>query len=189
MSANAGSGSKRARLPSESVLSIPQSSIFGGGSMATKKKKPYAARTDLQKLRSQWNKLDGLHGRREWSAAVVRAATAAEVAVNIAIRKEMKSRSKLDASFVDSLLIWANGITGKMSKLLIPLTKKRKYAKGITDLVKLVEAINKKRNSIVHSGEFCGTKEAREVIRKSREFIIALMRLYNKNFALRDPER
>lgn len=157
--------------------------------MATKKKKPYAARTDLQKLRSQWNKLDGLHGRREWSAAVVRAATAAEVAVNIAIRKEMKSRSKLDASFVDSLLIWANGITGKMSKLLIPLTKKRKYAKGITDLVKLVEAINKKRNSVVHSGEFCSTKEAREVIRKSREFIIALMRLYNKNFALRDPEK
>jgi hypothetical protein len=60
---------------------------------------PYAARTDLQKIQSQWNKLSGLHTREEWSAAVVRAATAAEIAANFAIRREFAARSTFDTDF------------------------------------------------------------------------------------------
>ena len=44
-------------------------------------KKEYKDRTDLEKIQSQWNKLTGLHSREEFSGAVVRAATAAEIAV------------------------------------------------------------------------------------------------------------
>jgi hypothetical protein len=44
-------------------------------------KTPYDDRDDLEKLRSQWKKIDGiLERRKEWSAAIVRAATAAEIA-------------------------------------------------------------------------------------------------------------
>lgn len=85
-------------------------------------RKPYEERTDLEKIQSQWNKLSGLHSREEWSAAIVRAATAAELAANFAIRKEFESRSKFDSKFVDSLLRWANGLAGKIDRLLIPLS-------------------------------------------------------------------
>jgi hypothetical protein len=47
--------------------------------------KSYQERTDLQKIQSQWNKPGGLHSREEWSAAIVRTATAAEIAASFAI--------------------------------------------------------------------------------------------------------
>jgi hypothetical protein len=68
------------------------------------KKKSYEQRTDVEKIQSQWHKLTGLHSREEWSAAVVRAATAAEIAANFALRQEFNGRSKFDANFVNSLL-------------------------------------------------------------------------------------
>ena len=68
-------------------------------------KTPYDDRDDLEKLRSQWKKIDGiLERRKEWSAAIVRAATAAEIAANIAIRKRFESESEFSSEFVDSLL-------------------------------------------------------------------------------------
>ena len=60
------------------------------------KKKPYDERSDLEKILSQWKKLSGLVKRKEWSAAVVRAATAAEIATNFAIRKEFSEKSNFD---------------------------------------------------------------------------------------------
>ena len=72
-------------------------------------KKPYSDRTDLEKVQSQWHKLSGLHTREEWSAAIVRAATAAEIGANYAIRREFAAQSQLSAHFVDSTLRWANG--------------------------------------------------------------------------------
>ena len=75
--------------------------------------KPYEHRTDLEKVQSQWHKLSGLHTREEWSAAIVGAATAAEIAANFAVRQEFAARSKFDSDFVDGLLVWANGLAGK----------------------------------------------------------------------------
>src|SRR5690242_4865570 len=84
-------------------------------------RKPYEERTDLEQIRAQWIKLTGLHSREEWSAAVVRAATAAEIAANFAVRREFSLRGEQDAILVDSLLKWANGLPGKLDRLLLPL--------------------------------------------------------------------
>jgi hypothetical protein len=67
---------------------------------------PYEQRTDINKIQSQWTKLSGHHSRTDWSAAIVRAATACEIAVNLAIRTEFSDRSAFGADFVDSLLLW-----------------------------------------------------------------------------------
>src|SRR5467141_3189302 len=100
-------------------------------------KKTYEQRTDLEKCRSQWHKLRGLHSREEWSAAIVRAATAAEIAANYAIRREFASQSNLSASFVDSLLRWGNGLKGKIDHLLVPVVMETKKKKALRQLAAL----------------------------------------------------
>lgn len=152
-------------------------------------RKPYEERTDLEKIQSQWNKLSGLHSRDEWSAAIVRAATAAALAANFAIRKEFEARSKFDSKFIDSLLRWANGLAGKIDRLLIPLSLGEKQHKTVKKLKAASEQINSKRNAIAHQGEFCNETEAKAVIQQSREFIETLMKIYEPSFALKDKER
>lgn len=156
--------------------------------MVTRNPKPYEERTDLEKIQSQWNKLTGLHTRNEPSAAIVRAATAAELATNFAIRNEFASRSQFDKMFVDSLLIWANGISGKIDRLLIPLTKGEKHHKAITKLKSISEQINKKRNSVAHQGEFYNSTEAEDVIQQSKKFVETLVQIYEPNFALKEKK-
>lgn len=151
-------------------------------------RKPYEDRSDLEKIQSQWNKLSGLHSREEWSAAIVRAATAAEIAANFAIRMEFEAKSQLSSGFVDSMLRWANGIAGKVDRLLINLTEGEKNHKSIKKLQSVSEQINKKRNAIAHQGEFCNEDEAKVVIQQSREFIEILVRLYEPSFALVDKK-
>ena len=68
-------------------------------------------KTDLEKIQSQWNKLAGLLARHDASAAIVRAATATELATNLAIRKEFEARRQFTSEFVDSLLTLANGVS------------------------------------------------------------------------------
>jgi hypothetical protein len=152
------------------------------------KRKPYKKRNDLEKIRSQWNKLTGLHDREEWSAAVVRAATAAELAANFAIRREFKSRSTFDSKFVDSLLRWANRLAGKIDRLLIPLSADEEQRDSIDTLKASAAKINNKRNAIVHQGEFCSEDEAKAAIRRSRGFIETLVRIYRPTFVLRDKQ-
>jgi hypothetical protein len=130
-----------------------------------------------------------LHSRNESSAAIVRAATAAELAATFAIRKEFESKSQLDKAFIDSLLIWANGIAGKMNRLLIPVTKGSKHHKTIKKLKTISETINKKRNAVAHQGEFCNPDESKEIIDSSREFIETLVKIYEPNFALKEKKR
>jgi hypothetical protein len=56
-------------------------------------KKPYKELSDLEKVQKQWHKLTGLHTREEWSAAIVRAATAAEIAATFAVRREFAAKN------------------------------------------------------------------------------------------------
>lgn len=149
-------------------------------------RKPYAERTELEKIQSQWNKLTGLHLRSESSAAIVRAATAAELAANFAIRREFASKSQLSADFIDSLLMWANGIAGKVDRLLIPITKGQKHHKVIKKLKGISQEINKKRNSVAHQGEFCNPEETNIVIQHSKEFIETMIRVYEPEFSLKE---
>lgn len=152
-----------------------------------KTKNKYKNLSDLEKLHKQWHKLSGLHSREEWSAAIVRAATAAEIAANFAIRQEFSCKSNFEPDFVDHLLRWANGLDGKLTRLLIPLSAssdiKNKTMKG---LKKIAELINRKRNAIAHQGEFCNAEEAKVVISNSREFITILVNLYEPNFELNE---
>jgi hypothetical protein len=143
----------------------------------------------LEKVQKQWHKWSGLHTREESSAAIVRAATAAELMANHAIRTEFTARSQFDAEFVNSLLMWANGLADKMRNLLVPLvaadaSKKKTMAK----LQKLAEAVNKKRNAIAHQGEFCNEQEAIQVINDARAFISGLAQLYAPQFTLKERD-
>lgn len=149
-------------------------------------KKPYEQLTDLEKVQKQWHKLSGLYPSEEWSAAIVRAATAAKLVANDAIRAECASRSQLDAEFVNSLLKWANGLSGKLRNLLVPLAatdagKKKATAK----LQKLAEAVNAKRNTVAHQGEFCNEREAIQVINNAEAFISDLAQFYEPQFKLK----
>ena len=151
-------------------------------------KAAYEDRTGLEKVQSQWHKLTGLHTREEWSAAIVRAATAAELAANFAIREEFRARGKFDTKFVDTLLLWANGLAGKMNHLLIPLNAGKKHSGKIKKLKAASDKINKARNSIAHQGKFSSKDEAIATIQQTREFIESLVRLYEPGFELKDQK-
>jgi len=152
------------------------------------KKKGYERRTDPEKIQSQWHKLTGLHSREEWSAAIVRAATAAEIAANFSVRKEFASKGRFRSDFVNSLLRWANGLDGKMNRLLLPITKGTTHHRRFADVKKDAEEINQKRNAIVHQGEFCNADESAEVILRARLFIETVVRIYKPKFRLRDQK-
>lgn len=152
-------------------------------------KTPYEQLTDLEKVQKQWRKLSGLHTREEWSAAIVRAATAAELAANHAIRVEFAARSQFDADFVNSLLRWANGLSGKLRNLLVPLAATdANKKKAIAKLQQLADAVNSKRNAVAHQGEFCNEQEAAQVIKDAREFIVGLTQLYGPGFTLKERD-
>ncbi len=150
-------------------------------------KKKYQDLSDLNKIQKQWHKLSGLHSREEWSAAIVRAATAAEIAANFAVRREFEDKSKFDTKFIDELLRWANGLAGKMNRLLLPLSVIEKDKKRTMNKLKTIaEAINSKRNAIAHQGEFCNEDEAKSVILQSKEFITTLVQIYEPTFELKE---
>lgn len=149
-------------------------------------KTPYWDRSELERIQTQWHKLTGLHSREEWSAAIVRAATAAELAANFAIRAEFAARSQFNTDFVNSMLLWANGLAGKIDRLLIPLTADLEKTDPVRGLKQLAETINAKRNSIAHRGEFCNPAEATAIIEQTRTFVQTLVRLYEPEFALID---
>jgi len=152
-------------------------------------KKSYEERTDLERIQSQWRKLTGLHSREEWSAAIVRDATAAEIAANYAIRNEFKARSKFDEKFVNDQLRWANGIAGKIDRLLLPLFDGRKQHKIVQPLKAVAEKINKDCNAIIHQGEFRDEEEASAVIAQAKLFIETLVHIYDPKFALKNAKR
>jgi hypothetical protein len=148
---------------------------------------PYDDRTDLQKLRSQWNKINGILEReKEWSAAIVRAATSAEIAANIAIRKRFAAESQFSSAFVDTLLRWANGLDGKFNRLIIPAERDATRKKALRALKAKVETLNDKRNSIVHRGAFSQEKDARELVALAREIVITLVTEWEPDFQLNE---
>lgn len=122
--------------------------------MSKNKKPPYQERSDIDKIKSNWNKVCGLFEKREWSSVIIRAVTASEIAANLAIRAELQNKRNLESKFVDSLLIWANGIQGKFERLLLPVTKGTKFHVTLKSIQKKVTEINRERNSVAHSGEF-----------------------------------
>ena len=152
----------------------------------SKERKPYVERSDLEKIQSQWVKLTGLHDRTDYSAAVIRAASATELAVNYALRKEFSARSQLDGKFVDGLLIWANGLKGKVERLLLPILDGDPKHATVRQLWSLAKRINKKRNEIAHSGHFCSKKEAAALILDCQTVVHGIVHLYEPTFLLKE---
>lgn len=150
---------------------------------------PYNNRTDLQKIQSQWNKIAGLLSRgRDWSAVIVRAATACEIAANFVIRKKFSEKSTFAPAYVDSNLIWANGIKGKFQNLIVPMfnAEDKKVGAAMKKLGERALKINEDRNAIVHSGAFSDEKEARAIVESARTLIEELVGTYEAGFKLVD---
>lgn len=155
-------------------------------------KKHYDERTDIEKVNSQWHKLSGLHTREEWSAAVVRAATAAELAATLAVRKEFENRSTFSREIVDSFLKWANGLDGKMTRLIFPLMGepgRKNQLKLVKKLYADIKLVADKRNDIVHRGHFCNEEEATQLIAACKAFILGIVGMYYDDFELVERKR
>lgn len=151
-----------------------------------KKRKPYSERTDLQKIRSNWKKIDGLYSKDEWSSVIIRSATASEIAVNLMIREELVNKRELDENFVESLLRWANGIQGKIDRILRPLSVNSENPL-VSKATKLkIRDINDERNSVVHQGQFKRKSTAKRIIKLSKEVIETLVNRYETDFELKD---
>ena len=150
------------------------------------KRKPYDNRSDIEKIESNWNKIRGLYNSSEWSSAVVRAATAAEIAANLAVREELQDERELDSHFVDSLLKWANGIQGKFDHLLLPVTKGKSHHAKLKQLKNEVFTVNVERNGIVHRGQFENRRRATTVIAQARDIILRLVNIYYEGFDLEE---
>lgn len=150
-------------------------------------RKPYKDRDDMERLEDSWRKLNGYMDRGEWAAAVTRAATAAEIAANIAVRHELVQQRKLEADFVDHLLKWANGLAGKLDKLLQPLHTTDERKAVFASVKERATRINAQRNLVVHSGHFMNDVEAEEIKTLAQEFIETLVGSYHAGFTLQPP--
>jgi hypothetical protein len=80
----------------------------------------------------------------------------------------------LPEAFVDSLLISANGIDGKVKKLVQPVCEATGKWNAMKSIVKDVEKINKLRNQIAHSGRFMNQEEANEIFVLGLKVIVVL---------------
>lgn len=151
---------------------------------STSVRPPYRHRSDLDKIRSNWIKVRGLIQQRQWSGAIVRAATATEIAANLAVRRELVDIRNLDEDFVDHLLKWANGVQGKFDKILIPVMKGDEWLPDFKRLRARAADINRERNTVVHSGSFKKRSTAAKVVKEAREIIHSLIEPYHDNIDL-----
>ena len=151
-----------------------------------RKQKPYDKRTDVEKIQANWTKIKGLLERKEWSSAIVRAATATEIAANLVVREEFIDGRGLEPTLVDHFLRWANGVQGKFDKLILPATKGKDQGASFHKLKKRVEDLNAERNSIVHSGSFKNSKAAKKVVVEAKAIILELLEPYYEGFELKE---
>lgn len=142
-------------------------------------------RPDLDKIKASWRKTLTLFEKKEWSSAIIRAATTIEIAANLVIREELEVKRSLESDFVEHLLIWANGIQGKFVRLILPILKNTEKFSIYKKIQEQVSYINDERNSVVHSGISKQRRTAEKVLRASREIIETLVHEYHENFELK----
>ena len=135
-------------------------------------------RTDPEKVFANWNKTLGLLERNEYSVAIVRAAVTVEIAANIVIRAELVEKRNLPVEFVDSLLIWSNGLAGKFNKLIYPILKGSPNHKSFQSLGADWRKINEERNSVAHRGDFKTRTVADDIVSRARKVLETMMSDY-----------
>lgn len=124
-------------------------------------KPPYDERSDADKLKANWVKAKKLFERRDFSACVVRIATAAEIAANIYVRKFLIGEHGLPSSFVYALLVSANGLDGKYKRLIRPAAEIKNTWKDLKSLQRKIQALHDHRNGVVHTGKFKTSSDAK----------------------------
>lgn len=149
-----------------------------------RKKKPYVDRTDIEKIQANWNKTQTLYKKKEYSGAVTRVATAAEIAANFVVREELQVKRNIESDFVDSLLVWANGIQGKIDKLILPISKNSGYHDKFRKMHAKIREINKERNLIVHGGHFGSNLKTKKIIEDTKTVIESLIRVYKPEYRI-----
>lgn len=147
-------------------------------------KKPYSKRSDLEKVESNWTKTLGLFARKEYSLSIVRAAVTAELALNYAIRYELHDNHGLPLEFIDKQLMWANGITGKLDRLYVPILDGTKQEAQTREIAKSIKILNKQRNDIAHRGEFRKKETALQFVELAEKEVNTLLKRYEGDFSL-----
>ena len=159
------------------------------GSSGKTARKPYRDRDDMERLADSWRKLNGFmtsrrmvgrdHARRDRGGDSCQHRHPARAT----------AASSARAGICRLLLKWANGLAGKIDRLLNPLhtTKARKAL--FMSLRTKAEKINDFRNQVVHSGNFMNENEAKDIVAVSREFIETLVGSYHQGFKLQDSHQ
>jgi hypothetical protein len=140
-------------------------------SISKAKRKPYSDRTLEEKITSNWKKTIGLFKRGEYSTVVIRAATSIELASNLLIKAEFHQNRGLPEQFVESLMMWANGLMCKVDRLLLPIFKGTTKEEKLKEIKVRSKDINDERNNVVYRGQFKAKKTATRVMSEA-EFII-----------------
>jgi len=151
------------------------------------KKKPYSKRTDVEKLLSNWKKTLGLLADSQYSMAIIRAGTCAEIAANIVVRAELVQKRQLEPRFVDGLLRWANGLQGKYSRLILPILSGTPAHSHYRKLQAPIQKLNDVRNEIAHGGRFASKATATKLILLANRLCVALSECYVGDLNLKKP--
>lgn len=119
--------------------------------------------------------------------AVVRAGTCVEIAANIVVRAELVEKRKLEADFVDSLLVWANGLHGKLTRLILPVLSGTPELAHYKSQRSKIEELNQARNEVAHGGRFVGKDEAKRLLLIAHSLCAALANGYAPLHNLKSP--
>lgn len=111
--------------------------------------------------------------------SIIRAGTCAEIAANLMVREELESKRSLKKEFVDHLLIWANGLHGKVTKILKPLLRGLPEGKILAAVEARTRNLNEARNKIAHGGHFSAREHAHEMVGYARDICVALAKPYH----------
>jgi hypothetical protein len=107
---------------------------------------------------------------------------------NLAIRHELVKSKNLPIVFVDHLLVWANGISGKFHKLLIPILEGAESHQSIKELSAAMKKVNEERNKVAHRGEFKKHSTAYDALTAAHKYISGLATTYAPTIQLPLPE-
>jgi hypothetical protein len=114
--------------------------------------------------------------------AVVRAAIAAELAANLAIRAHYATGAQHSAEQVDVMLREANGLRGKFQRHLLRFSQGTPKHVAMRELNDLCMLLNDERNSICHSGSFKSKASARRTVALAHKIIMTLVPEHEDEF-------
>ncbi len=180
---------KQTEIPKIEVRKKPPRSI----TLVRKKKdsiKPYSESTDEEKVERNWNKTVGLYERGEFSVSILRAATCIELAANFAIRHELITNRGLPVKFVDSLLKNANGLDGKIRRLMLPIFEDYEVHEELRSMwTNQVQPVATERNSVAHKGEFKSQETATEMLSNAQQSLVQIMKTCGRELKYEFKER